>query len=115
MNIHPAPIAAEYVIEYARAHERAAAWIWWAMMCGQAPDMLPYAYRVGNYPVWANDCDLAGHGGPVAADTEPDDFSWLTRENALRQMHRDADRAREEAEFESRRHGGTLHWQEEDT
>lgn len=107
-------IATEYGTEYATGCQRAAAWIWWAMMCGQAPDMLQYSYRVGVTPVWVRDTDMPGkERGQLARDTGPDDFSWLTRENALQQIKREADRAREAAEFEARVQSQHLQWSED--
>jgi len=111
MNIHPAPIAAEYAMEYARGHQQAAMWIWWAMLCGQAPDMLQYSYRTGVSAVWVQDTDMPGREhGHLAAAPEANDWSWLTRENAQRQIQRDADRSREAAEFEARRQNEVLQW-----
>lgn len=106
MNIHPAPIAAEYAMEYARGHEQAAMWVWWAMLCGQAPDMLPYSYRTGVSAVWVCDTDMPGkERGQLARDPGPVDWTWITRENAQQNIQRDADRAREAAQFEARERG----------
>jgi len=99
-------IAAEYAAEYARGHEQAALWIWWALMCGRAPDMVPYAWRPGVDAVWVRDTDLCDKGqNKLAADPEPISWKWITRENAQQQIQRDADRANEAAQFEARQRG----------
>lgn len=106
-------IAAEYAAEYASGHEQAAMCIWWALMCGRAPDALQYSYRPGVSAVWVNDADMCGLGGPIARTEEHADLSWITRENARLQIQRDADREREAAEFEARVSAQCLHWVED--
>ena len=100
---HDRLIAVEYAAEYARGHEQAAMWIWWAMLCGQPPDMVPYQDRPGNDPVWLRDVDAPPCNGTLARELEPVDWRWITRENAQRTIERDAEKARARAEWEARR------------